>query len=93
MASTIRRSAQTVNEMGIQIWTRDAAALLWGARNSKQNDFAGSIVRRLHGLSAETHAIVRTGLLPSQFAAAAFTFSKKRPFPPLMSEISITVPG
>jgi hypothetical protein len=31
--------------MGIQIWMRDAPALLREARNSKQNDFAGSIAR------------------------------------------------
>jgi hypothetical protein len=48
VASNIRRSAQAVNEMGIQIWMRDAAALLREARNGKQNDFccAGSTISR-----------------------------------------------
>jgi hypothetical protein len=35
----------------------------------------------------------RIGLEPSQFIAACLTRSKNVPFAPLMSEISITVPG
>ncbi len=44
-ASTIGRRAQAVNEMGIHIWMRDAAAVLHEMENAKQNDFAVSIAR------------------------------------------------
>jgi hypothetical protein len=42
---------------------------------------------------AAPYPTTRTGSLPSHAAATAFTFSKKRPLPPLTSEISITVPA
>jgi hypothetical protein len=56
VASTIRRSAEAVNEMAILIWMRDAVALLRRTQNGKQNDFVGSIARRLHDLAAGNRA-------------------------------------